>query len=94
MEKEICRNCAYYYQHYALNKRKIYRVFCGHCVRGRSKIKKPNTPACDAFTLSEPDESAFVNKEYLSKELMRYMMNLELLPEIEKAEALPKKDEN
>jgi hypothetical protein len=37
---------------------------------------------------AEPDETAFVTKEYLSKELLEYMMKLELLPEIQEEESV------
>lgn len=31
MEEKQCKNCAHYYQHYAMDERRIFRVFCGHC---------------------------------------------------------------
>ena len=34
---------------------------------------------------SDPDERAFVTKEYLSKLLLEYMLKLDLLPEIQDA---------
>lgn len=82
MENKTCKECVHYLQHYALHGKKIFRVFCGHCTVPPVKTKKPFKPACERFEQGVPDEDAFVSKEYLSKELLRYMMDLELLPEI------------
>lgn len=46
------------------------------------KTKKPDTKACDSYMESAPDEEAFVSKEYLSKALLNYMTDMELLPKI------------
>ena len=83
MEKQHCKNCGYYKQHYALDKKKLFRVYCGHCTFFNPKHKKPDTVACDRFSPAPPDEDAFVAKEYLSKALLSYLLNLELLPKIE-----------
>ncbi len=42
--------------------------------------------SCEHYVLAEPDEAAFVTKEYLSKELLAYLFRLELLPEIKEME--------
>lgn len=81
-----CRNCGYYRQHYAFDKRRIFRVYCGHCTLLKAKRKKPDSNICEHFVFTEPDECAFATKEYLSKELLRYLLNLELLPEIRNPE--------
>ena len=83
MDERVCRNCAYYLYHYTLDKRKIFRVYCGHCTRSRHKRKQPDTKACELFQPGSKQEDAFVTKEYLSKELLQYILSLELLPEIE-----------
>ena len=44
--------------------------------------RKPDTAACENFADAPPDENAFATKEYLSKELLTYVLNLPLLPEI------------
>ena len=82
MEDNICKNCEYFRQHYSLDSKKIFRVFCGHCVFGRPKTKRPFN-SCENFILKVSKEDAFVSKEYLSKELLRYMMDLELFPGVE-----------
>ena len=86
MNNKACKNCAYFRQHYTFDQRRIFRVYCGHCVFGRPRQKKPDTTACSNYSPCTPQEDAFVSKEYLSKELLRYMLNLELLPEIDSAE--------
>lgn len=90
MRNNCCKECAYYHQHYALDNRKIYRVYCGHCSYDRARRKKPDALACEFFQLAPPDESAFASKEYLSKELLQYLLNLEILPPIEDSKELHK----
>lgn len=83
MDKKICKNCVHFHQHYALDQRKIFRVYCGHCTVQTGRKGRPDAVACDNYTPAPPDESAFATKEYLSKELLQYLLNLELLPKIE-----------
>ena len=83
MRTATCKDCEYYLQHYALNQRRLFRVNCGHCRKYPTKRKRPDLPACDRFVAGTPDEEAFASKEYLSKELLQYLLNLELLPKIE-----------
>ncbi len=83
MVEQKCQNCKHFHQHYALDRRKLHKVDCGHCGLESIKRKKPDANICNNFVLAEPDEAAFVSKEYLSKELLQYMMQLELLPKIE-----------
>ena len=82
MSNQSCQNCTYFRPHYTFDQRRIFRVYCGHCVFDRPRHKKPDTAPCHNYSLCSPQEDAFVSKEYLSKELLRYMLNLELLPEI------------
>ncbi len=74
MENNRCRNCAHYHQHYALDQRKIFRVYCGHCMQRNTKMRYPDSKVCDAFVPKPPDEDAFATKEYLSKELLRFFV--------------------
>lgn len=83
MAEKQCRECKYYLQHYTLDKRRIFRVHCGHCTFGRPKRKLPDAKVCENFVSGHAKEEAFVSKEYLSKELLQYVLSLELLPEIE-----------
>ena len=85
MDKQICKTCAYYRQHYTFDNRHIFRVNCGHCTYGSPKRKRPDTAACENYIYAESDEHAFASKEYLSKELLQYVLNLDLLPPIEDA---------
>jgi len=85
MTNNICKNCTHFLQHYAFDNRKIFRVYCGHCTFPKIRRRKPHTKACEHFQLAPPDEDAFVSKEYLSKELLRYLLTLELLPPIDDA---------
>ena len=83
MNKGTCRTCIHYYQHYALNERRFFRVYCGHCPFKKSRKVTPDTKACEHYEFSPSTESAFVTKEYLSKALLTYILQLDLLPEIE-----------
>ena len=78
----MCKTCTYFYQHYTFAEKKIVRVFCGHCVFQKPKNKRPSSKACQHYVQAESREQAFVSKEYLSKALLDYLLNLELLPEI------------
>ena len=86
MNNQQCKECQYYLQHYTLDKRKIFRVYCGHCTLGKAKRKRPDAKACQSFTPRPPQEEAFASREYLSKELIQYMLRLELLPEVKDSE--------
>lgn len=85
MENPQCKDCENYIQHYAFDKRKIFRVYCGHCRKNYRKRKYPHSPACEEFLPGSIDIDAFATKEYLSKELLQYMMRLDLLPPIHEA---------
>jgi len=83
MKDNYCKDCAHFHQHYGLDEKKLFRVFCGHCTAiRRIRKRQPDTRACDLFVPTAPKEDAFVSKEYLSKALLEYMMQLDLLPQI------------
>ncbi|MBO5868812.1 MAG: hypothetical protein J6Q54_07890, partial [Oscillospiraceae bacterium] len=85
---KTCESCCHFRQHYALDDKKIFRVYCGHCTFTKVKHRKPWTKACSSYIPAQPDSDSFVSKEYLSKALLRYMLELELLPEIQEADGL------
>ena len=82
MNDKRCADCSHYLRHYTFDKRKLFQVYCGHCTFLRARRKRPDAKACEYFSPGTSQESAFVTKEYLSKELLTYLLNLELLPEI------------
>ena len=82
MEQNICNTCVYYRRHYSFDDQKIFQVNCGHCAGKKIRRKRPDAKACEDYVQIGRQESAFVSKEYLSKKLLEYMMELELLPEI------------
>lgn len=82
MNDRQCRECQYFHQHYTTDYQRIFCVYCGHCTHGRIKKKNPDTKACEYFVYAPPVEDFFVTKEYLSKELLRRVLDMELLPEI------------
>ena len=86
MDNTFCKTCAHYRQHYTFDQRKIFRVYCGHCTFQKIRTKRPDSKACEHYSQAEAAEKAFVSKEYLSKALLEYMLDLELLPEIHEIE--------
>ena len=83
MNEKQCNDCQYYLRHYTFDKGKIFRVYCGHCIFSRAKRRRPDAKACENFAPGSSQEDVFASKEYLSKELLQYMLSLELLPGIE-----------
>lgn len=86
MDTQTCKSCTHFQQHYSFDGKTIFRVYCGHCRFQKVRRKTPDAPACENYVHGDGDEAAFVRKEFLSKELLRYMMNLDLLPEIKDEE--------
>ncbi len=82
MKEYSCKDCIHFRQHYILSGETLMKVYCGHCTCARSKKKKPDTAICANFLLSQSDTSAFVSKSYLTKELLQFVLDMELLPEI------------
>ena len=86
MDEKQCKNCQHYLQHFALSGHRLFRVYCGHCTFARPRRKLPDAKACENYIPGSKPEEAFASKEYLSKELLSYVLHMELLPQIEEAE--------
>ncbi len=84
MRQPTCNFCEHFCRHYTLDQKRIFRVHCGHCTYPKIKAKKPDAGICGKYSRKEPDENAFVSKEYLSRVLLDYVTKLELLPEIQR----------
>lgn len=82
MNDPTCKNCKHFRQHYGLDERRLFRVYCGHCVLSRTTKKRPDSPGCAQFEPGPDPADAFVSKAYLSRELLQYVLNMELLPEV------------
>ncbi len=82
MENTLCKDCTHFRQHYGLNGGKLYRIYCGHCTFEKVKRKLPDTKACIHFVSGSSNEEAFVRKEYLTKKVLQYVLDMQLLPEI------------
>lgn len=83
MKEAKCGVCRFFVQHYGLNNQKFFRLCCGHCTFSAAKGRRPDAKACENFIPGPDDTDAFASKEYLSKELLQYVLHLSLLPEIE-----------
>lgn len=82
----ICKNCVRFRQHYILSEQRCDVTNCGHCVYPRLKHRKPNDKACDNFqdrsnSHDLPDRQQVVR--FLTKEILQYILNLKLPPEVE-----------
>ena len=84
MDNRQCKNCSHFLQHYTLGTNRLLEVYCGHCTYPRAKRKRPDSKACENYMPYQPLEDVFVSKEYLSKALLQKVLNMELLPEIER----------
>ena len=82
MDSKVCSQCAHFRQHYAVSEGRVFRVYCGHCVAAKPRRKRPDAKGCAQFAPGEKDTDAFADKEYLTKALLQYVMEMELLPEI------------
>lgn len=82
MSGTTCSSCQYFKQHYVLDHRKLVRIFCGHCIFSKVKSKRPDAKSCGSYMPAEPEENAFVSKEYLNKRLLEYLLSLDFLPAI------------
>ena len=82
MEEKFCKDCKHFCQHYRLDETGFVRVFCGHCMLMRHKSKKSYQKICDSFEPGENMEACFVKKQYLTKELLKWVLKMDLLPEI------------
>lgn len=91
MEERKCKDCKHFMQHYCLGSEALFGVNCGHCTLSRKRERKPDEPACAKFAAGTRAEDLFVRKEYLYKELLQRVLDMELLPEIvdKSAEELP-----
>ena len=85
MDNRTCQTCEYFHQHYSLKTGKIVRVFYGHCTFSGTKAKRPFQKACAHYALGTPDEEAFANKKYLTKEMIKRLFEMEVLPSIDDA---------
>ena len=83
MSNQTCKSCTHFHQHYSLKDGKITRVFCGHCIFPKVKSTRPYTKACENYIYGAADEDAFADKNYLTKEMIRHLFEMEFLPPIE-----------
>ena len=83
MPTDVCRCCKHFIQHYALRDGKFHWVNCGHCTNPKFRARKPWTKARSLYEYSEPNESLYVDQEYLSKSLLQRVLAMELLPHMD-----------
>ena len=84
MIEKRCEQCENFVQHYGLCEGRLFQLYCGHCRRKDRKTRNPQKKACDAFVQGTSDASQFVTKQFLTEALLRRVLELPLLPEIER----------
>lgn len=82
MDKEFCRECKEYVQHYGIFDGKIRKVYCGHCKQIRSKAKRPDDVACPSFVSGTPEDEKLVSREFLTKELLKRVLEMNLWSDV------------
>ena len=53
--QQVCCTCAHYQQHYHRGKGRYYEVYCGHCMKARTKTRKPDQ-TCELWAPVHSDE--------------------------------------
>ena len=86
MEKQICKNCTHFQQHYTVSEDHYSAAHCGHCNYLRMKHRKPRAKACEHFQLRTeppllPDRRSVVH--FLHTRFLEHIMALPLPPEKE-----------
>ena len=61
MENQTCQNCKFFYQHYGLDGKKIFRLQCGHCAHPHLRNRKPCQKACVEFVQGENKEKELIS---------------------------------
>ena len=86
MEEKTGESCEFFMQHYGMRGGRVFWIHCGHCTFSKVFKTRPDKKACAHYVPGESDRDGFVSKEYLRKELLQYMMKLEIMPEIERGD--------
>ncbi len=81
--KIYCKKCQHFRQHYAFLENRFTWVDCGHCTLAKPKRKRAFTRACDQFVQKTGASGPDLTKRYLSIELLKFVLSLELPPKIE-----------
>ncbi len=86
MQQKTCQDCIHFKQHYHLTESHGFMVDCGHCVCPGIKHRKASAKICERFQQREkadrPDRAKTIR--YLTTELVQWIMELDLPPNIEK----------
>ncbi len=56
MDNEYCKNCKHFMQHYGLNEKGIFLLYCGHCTLSRPNRKLPDQKVCSNYVHGESKE--------------------------------------
>lgn len=85
MEETYCKYCIHFRQHYIIDEQSCSPVDCGHCTTPRLKKRTPDATGCSHFVRRTCPES-LPNRDrvihFLTEEMLRYIMSLELPPDI------------
>jgi len=79
----MCRNCKFFMQHYILDNGKLRWINRGHCTNGKLRDRQAFAKVCAQYEYQSPVEDGYADKEYLSKELLRKVLTMDLLPQMD-----------
>ena len=89
IQREICRNCKFFMQHYILDNGQFKWINAGHCIKLKLRNKQAYSKICEHYEYQEPVEDRYVDQEYLSKELLQRVLTMDLLPKMEIEDNIP-----
>ena len=85
METACCKECEHFHRHYVLDTQSCTSINCGHCSYPRIKHRAPDHAACRHFC-PRKDPVPLPSRErvlyFLTEEVLRHILSLQLPPEI------------
>lgn len=82
MEKPVCKDCQHFIQHYGNKDGRFFQLNCGHCKIRKKRQNRPSDHICKLFSPGIPDLMEPVTKEYLTKDILDYILRLDLLSDL------------
>ena len=85
MQQPSCLSCRHYRRHYVFSGDRAMATNCGHCIFSRGKHRRPGAPACAQYQPTEAETPLDRENviQYLTTELLDYVLHLPLPPKVE-----------
>lgn len=81
MTEKTCQSCHHFIQHYGIFDGIVRKIYCGHCTHPKHQSKRPDRKACADYAADPSQTGTLVTKRFLTKELLTYVLNLDLWPD-------------